>query len=315
MGPIAQVFDVSAETPFSGKQMVVGWLFAPDDAARKVPQSLVVCLPGGTYSKSYFHFILDGFTGYSMAEYFVSRDHLVLALDPLGAGESTRPEEEQMLTRTVIASIHHAVVKMAIARLADGSAATHLPPVTGLTITGLGHSMGGMLVVTQQGRHETYDRIAPLGWVNVPSTVVGDVKTFMPPADAPRYIMGSRADKHTIFYMEDVPEKLIAADDAAATTIPVTLLSELLSPGISLEEAKQIYVPVFIGFGERDMSLNPHLEPSTYPSSTDVTLYILKGSAHCHNFASSRRLLWDRLCNWIERCERVHPHPKLPISS
>ena len=27
MGPIAQVFDVSAETPFSGKQMVVGWLF------------------------------------------------------------------------------------------------------------------------------------------------------------------------------------------------------------------------------------------------------------------------------------------------
>jgi hypothetical protein len=82
--------------------------------------------------------------------------------------------------------------------------------------------------------------------------------------------------------------------------ISVTLLAELLTPGITLEKAKQIQVLVFICFGERDMSLNPHLEPSTYPLSTDVTLYILKGSAHCHNFASSRHLLCDRLSNWIE---------------
>jgi hypothetical protein len=52
--------------------MIVGWLFVPGNAALKMPRSLVVCLPGGTYSKSYFHFMLDGFTGYSMAEYSVS---------------------------------------------------------------------------------------------------------------------------------------------------------------------------------------------------------------------------------------------------
>jgi len=29
-----------------------------------------------------------------------------------------------------------------------------------------------------------------------------------------------------------------------------------------------------------------------------VTLVVLPGSAHCHNFAGTREVLWDRLANW-----------------
>ena len=35
-----------------------------------------------------------------------------------------------------------------------------------------------------------------------------------------------------------------------------------------------------------------------YPRSRDVTLYVLRDSAHCHNSASTRTELWDRIGQW-----------------
>lgn len=303
MQQIVQTFDVSAVTPFTGAQFIVGWLFMPDNIGFVSPQSLVVCLSGGTYSKSYFHFSVHGYAGYSMAEYFTKRGHLFLALDHLGVGESTQPEEEHLLTRAVHADAHHEVVKTVLERLARGIRSCSLPPMTGLSITGVGHSMGGMILVTQQGRYSSYDRIAALGWVNIPSAV--PVLNLLPPDDSSGYLPANRIDTKTVFYMEDVPDAIIEADEKAATTVSATLLRELLIPGISREEAARITVPVFIGFGERDMSLDPYIEPSAYSSSSDVTLYILMGSGHCHNISSTRKRLWGRLCEWIESDIRV----------
>ncbi len=298
MQQILQTFDVSAVTPFLDKQTIVGWLFMPDGINFMAPQSLVVCLPGGTYSKSYYHFSVNGFSGYSMAEHFTERGHLVLTLDHLGVGESTRPEEGHLLTRTVHADVHHEVVKTILERFAKGIVSPTLPPLKVLTVTGVGHSMGGMILVTQQGRHSSYDRIAALGWVNVPAAA--PPLNLLPPDDLPNYVPANRVDTRTVFYMEDVPEAIIEADEKAATVISITLLRELLTVGVSLEEAERIRVPVFIGFGERDMSLNPYIEPSAYSSSSDVTLYVLKGSGHCHNISSTRKRLWRRLCDWID---------------
>lgn len=303
MQQIVQTFDVSGVTPFPDTQRISGWLFVPDNVGFIAPQSLVVCLPGGTYSKSYFHFSVDGCAGYSMAEYFTQRGHLVLAIDHLGVGESTQPEEEHLLTRAVHADVDHEVTKMILERLAGGIGSSCLQPMTGLSITGVGHSMGGMILVTQQGRHSSYDRIAALGWVNVPTAA--PPLNLLPLEHSSGYLPANRVDTRTVFYLEDVPDPVIEADEKAATTVSVTLLRELLTPGISLDEARRIKVPVFIGFGERDLSLDPYIEPSGYSSSPDVTLYILKGSGHCHNLSSTRKRLWRRLCDWIETDIRV----------
>src|SRR2546427_469009 len=39
-----------------------------------------------------------------------------------------------------------------------------LPPLPGLVRIGIGQSMGGCLTVVMQGRHATFDAIAPLGY-------------------------------------------------------------------------------------------------------------------------------------------------------
>jgi pimeloyl-ACP methyl ester carboxylesterase len=65
-------------------------------------------------------------------------------------------------------------------------------------------------------------------------------------------------------------------------------------------------VPVFLGFGAAlDVSPNPHSEPANYTGSPDVTLYLVPGSGHCHNFASHRTQLWDRIATWVSTVVRV----------
>jgi hypothetical protein len=55
---------------------------------------------------------------------------------------------------------------------------------------------------------------------------------------------------------------------------------------------------VFVGFGEHDIPRTPHDDVAFYPASNDVTLYLVAGSAHCHNFSANRRQLWDRIASW-----------------
>jgi pimeloyl-ACP methyl ester carboxylesterase len=75
-------------------------------------------------------------------------------------------------------------------------------------------------------------------------------------------------------------------------------------PFIVSDHARRIECPVFIGLGERDSTCDHHDEPRAYASSSDVTLFILPRSAHCHNTAGTRHDLWDRLARWVRSIER-----------
>ena len=75
---------------------------------------------------------------------------------------------------------------------------------------------------------------------------------------------------------------------------------EVTTPGFVERYAAAVTVPVFLGLGAaRDVSPAPHTEPANYPGSSDVTLYLVARSGHCHNFASQRRALWDRIAGWV----------------
>ena len=113
----------------------------------------------------------------------------------------------------------------------------------------------------------------------------------MPPLD--------RSTMRHHFYWEDVPDEVIAADDLTISRTPgVTGLLSIV-PFIASDHARRIGCPVFIGLGERDSTCDHHDEPCAYATSSDVTLFILASSAHCHNSAGSRHDLWDRLAGWV----------------
>jgi pimeloyl-ACP methyl ester carboxylesterase len=289
--PVELRFDVAAAAGVRGA-IVAGWLFPTAGE----PGTVAVCLHGGGYDKRYWHFAAPGFPGYSMAEHFTKQGVAVVALDTLGMGESARPQRIDDLTLEVAAAAHDAVVRQLRER--HPSAA----------LVGIGHSLGGMLALAQQALHRSYERLAILGWSGRTINVELEDDHFLVDGD---YRWLNRKRVHHLFHFDDVPEALIAADDANLVPTPRTLEDAAFVPGISEAHAGSIDVPVFIGLGERDVSHEPHGEPSLYPRARDITLYILPRSGHCHTFASTRTLLWDRLLTWASQARADgHEHTR-----
>ena len=109
-----------------------------------------------------------------------------------------------------------------------------------------------------------------------------------------------RTPQRHLFYGPDVPDPVVAADSAAASRLPALASAETLTAGFAAKYAAAIDVPVFLGLGGLvDLAPDPRAEFANYPNATDVTLYVVEGSAHCHNLSTNRAALWDRIAGWI----------------
>lgn len=117
------------------------------------------------------------------------------------------------------------------------------------------------------------------------------------------------------FHWDGVPKEIVEADVnegfPSRRTTPFFggstrpgCSAEAMQPGQVAAQAAATATPVFLGFGERDISPNPDAEPSAYLSCRDITLMIVPTMAHMHNFASTRALLWDRLVDWSSTIAR-----------
>ncbi|MET0577125.1 MAG: hypothetical protein ABW122_00595 [Ilumatobacteraceae bacterium] len=75
---------------------------------------------------------------------------------------------------------------------------------------------------------------------------------------------------------------------------------QMAQSGLVVHEAARIEVPLFLAAGERDVLEDLATEPTAFRACDDVTLFRLRRSAHMHNFAATREILWDRLHQWFE---------------
>ena len=116
----------------------------------------------------------------------------------------------------------------------------------------------------------------------------------------PMYHGAPRENFRGIFHVLDVPDDLVAYDEAQCHT-PISRVTgtDGMTPGIGKEFADRIEVPVFLAFGTSDVSADPHAEPTGYPSSPDVTVVVTPNMAHMHNFADTREQLWRRFEKWL----------------
>jgi pimeloyl-ACP methyl ester carboxylesterase len=299
--------DVTDAVPFAEPQRVSTWVFAPKAPAARVP--LLFCLPGGSYTKAYWHLEVPGRPDYSFAEHFAARGMLVVAVDHLGTGESTPHERAIDLTPDVVAAANAATFMEIVDRARRGTLLPDVGPMTIGPTVGVGHSMGAMLAVFQQSAHGSFDAIAPLGYGTIGPII--DLGEGIPLPTSESLMAAAREglldglpplDRETMrhhFYWDDVPRDVIAADDLTLTNAPGVCGSLSIVPFIASDHARRVACPVFIGLGEPDSTFDHHDEARAYASSSDVTLFILERSAHCHNSAGTRHVLWDRLAGWV----------------
>jgi pimeloyl-ACP methyl ester carboxylesterase len=259
---------------------------------------LLFCIPGGTYTREYYHPSNRTLRDYSFVTALADRGFAVAAIDILGVGSSSKPADGMEVTLDTAAAANAAALGCLLERLTQGTLpglATFVPTA----IVGVGHSLGGMLVIAQQAL-TPFAGVAVLGWSNQRIDRHGAVVT--PLADLvgnDGYVSIRRGGRRALFHLPDVPDAVIVEDETTMVApVPGPLYETTITPGVVKSRAAAIAVPVLLVFGELDTSPDPAAEVGTYPGSPDVTLFEMAGSAHCHNFAGSREGLWDRLAEW-----------------
>jgi pimeloyl-ACP methyl ester carboxylesterase len=291
-GPLELIFEVTDGTGDGARRhRLAAWLWSPPASATAM-SSLVICFHGGGYTRSYFHLDVSGHGSYSMAEHLAEAGHIVVVFDQPGVGDSSRPPDGSTLTVDTTVAADEALCAQLIQAVREGTLTADLVPHPDLTTTGVGHSLGASLLTVQQARFGSFDRIAVLGATNLPRSWGGEFSFQV----SSGYASFDRSGLRSGFYWDDVAAEVIACDEALGVEMPVGVLP---APEVAAAEAGLIDVPVFICFGERDISPDPHAEPQAFAGSRDVTLLVLSASGHCSNFSSGRRVLWDRLGAWI----------------
>lgn len=259
---------------------------------------------------------MPGSEGYSFAEHMARRGFIAVALDHLGTGESSDLTGPESVGRRLLARGDAEVARQVTVRLKAGTLTPELEPLPTVALLGVGHSMGACLTTIVQSEYSTYDGVVLLGYgvditpvtdsstnaENLTDRIEQSEKIFRAHTNTPDYATSTivpRGPLRTHFHAPDVPEEVISADDAAQSRVPVRAASEVTTPGFLREYAEKISVPVFLGLGESDVSPDPWAEPSNYRASNAISLVVLPGSHHCHNFATGRHRFWDEIAAWM----------------
>jgi alpha-beta hydrolase superfamily lysophospholipase len=279
---------------------------------------VLVCLPGGGYSRRYFD--LQG-QGYSEAEHHVTRGVVVIAIDHLRVGESDIPALDDA-SLAAAAEADHAVVQTILERLRSGRLVEGTEAINPAAVIGEGQSMGGHIGLLMQANHRSFDGLAMLG---------GSVTCTRLPARLSGHeicLLGQQAltqgaavladfDWRFAFHWEDVPEHFADVDVASkgggvpmpywgSATTPDA--GDGLLPGTFSREAARVDVPVLIGMGERDVCQDPLRELAAFISARDLAVFVTPRMAHMHNFAGTRELLWNRLTAFIHQVTAQRRH-------
>jgi pimeloyl-ACP methyl ester carboxylesterase len=280
---------------------------------------VVIAIPGGTYHRRYWDLQPPGRTGFSQAEHLAERGIVVVACDYLGGGDSSRPADGDFIGLEVQADAAHGVFERVRDALAQGTLVDTLPPIADPTIVGIGQSLGGFITMIQQGKYADYPAIGIFGasplliantreqpeWEQLSAA---ERRAWIREANARQsggrelamYHGAPREQYRGIFHLTDVADDLLAYDEAEChTLIPRNAGIDGMTPGFAQPFADRIRSPLFLAFGEFDVSADPHAEPTAYPGSSDITMVVVPRMAHMHNFAETRRQLWERFLEWL----------------
>ena len=308
MQPYTVTLDITDQVPgLSGTLLMSAWIFVPHDQAK----GIVFCLG----SKTYYHLVVPGYPedSYSFALFMAHQGWLVIALDPLGFGEST-PVAQEILTMEMLACANEMAFQHILVCLLHDGFDFRLPKIEYPSVTlCVGHGKGAMLAITQQARYRQYDALVVAGWSNYQQSLgnceaalsralnaQGGSRDLFTEAVRPENFFVASFALQPFLYAADVPSEVMKADERQ----PLDVLRNLASPpnyAVMQRFAALIDVPLLLCLAEKDVTNNLLAEAALYPWSPLVEMFLLHSSAHLHNVAGTRHYLWTYMNGWFDQ--------------
>jgi alpha-beta hydrolase superfamily lysophospholipase len=313
--------DTGVELPGEPPLQIGASVWWSQDAAQA--STLLLCLPGGNMNRRYFDLRPpapdEADDSFSFAAQMTARGCIVAALDHLGLGDSSKPQDGWQLTTEVLVQANVAATSELLARLREGRLSPELPALPSLRSIGVGHSMGAMLTILQQHAARQHAGVALLGFSTrgLPEYAPPAVRDAADPL-AVRPLLpqiakqmfgqpypvihggGERGNNAELFGSRKAEPRGVQALKAATDCVLPIPAAMSMVPGNVAPEAAALDVPVFLGIGERDMVGPTHQVPAAFTGSHDVSLCILPEAGHSHFLFPSRRRLFDRFSRWLQ---------------
>ena len=277
------------------------------------PPTALFCLPGGALTRGYYDLQSDpapepahSAAGFSFARSLSARGFIVVTLDPLGVGGSSRPRNGFELTPDVLTEANAVAVDRICRDLA-------LPD---LRTIGVGHSMGAMLTAMHQARECRHAGLMLFGYSTrglAPALSPEEAAFADDPAGTRQNVVRlararsrepypeiNSSQGRGLFACKGADRRGVEALQSARTELLITAGLFSMIPGSSAPECARLDIPIFLAVGDQDIAGPPHEIPASFPAAPDVTLLVLPATGHCHFLFASRRHLFARASDWLE---------------
>lgn len=284
------------------------------------PPTALFCLPGGALTRAYYDLQSEqdsqSASDFSFARSLAARGFIVVTLDLLGVGGSSRPRDGFELTPAVLTKANAIAVDRICSDLRAGRLAGGGQPLDELRTMGVGHSMGAMLTVMQQAQESRHVGLVLFGYGTrglAPALSPQEAAFADNPVGARQNVVRLARARSTepypviassqgrgFFAGKGADPHGVKALQTARTELLVTAGLFAMIPGSSAPECARLDIPLFLAVGDQDIAGPPHEIPASFPASPDVTLLVLPSTGHCHFLFASRRQLFARAAGWLE---------------
>jgi pimeloyl-ACP methyl ester carboxylesterase len=276
---------------------------------------VLCCLAGAGLSRAYYDLASNGDASFSFARQMASAGWVVVTLDLIGTGDSSRPADGYEITPDVIAAANAQAVGQILDKMRSGSLTAALPALPQLVAVGVGHSLGAVSSIIQQAQFATYQALVLLGYggdglqpelspeelslAGNAAAIRADIVRLSRLKYTDPYWQLAASPRTQKVFGGGGDKRAMAALRAARTGLLATAGLFSMIPGSTAAESSAIKIPVFLGLGDRDICGPPHRIPASFPGSRDVTLVVLQDTGHTHFVFPSCAHLFARINSWL----------------
>jgi pimeloyl-ACP methyl ester carboxylesterase len=280
-----------------GEANIVGYLYYKGSFRNR---TLLLAVHGANYNHKYWDVPVINGHEYSFARYMAEQKYAVLAIDQLGAGESTKPEDGDVVTLDETASgIHQVITQLRSGQNAVGYAFEKVVTVS--------HSLGSINAVYEQGTYHDADAVITTGMGHVEHTIPVPVELIQQLSQFEYFMVPSELRPVMFYYAPGADADVIQYDlDNLSDFLARGQLTTGILPSFVFDNATlrvgQVTGPVLVQLGEFDGLFPGSLagqEAAFFTSASSVDVQALPGVGHDFNTHYRNHEGWKLMDEWL----------------